>query len=125
MEKKRCVLMSGYSLSGDEELYEALQKIAVVVRSSENSQVESIMATRPVELAIIEISQEHPTEVKLIKHIKHQFPNTIIIVLDGDQDREVIARAFSYGAKDAFRKPYKRDLIVERVKVLLNRMSRV
>ena len=115
--------MSGYSLCGDKALYEALQNIAVVVKSSENSQVESIMIKRPVELAIIEISQENSTEVDLIKHIKHQFPNTIIIVLDGDQDREVIAKAFSYGAKDAFRKPYKRALIVERVQALLSRMS--
>ena len=121
--KKRCVLMSGYSLSGDKELYKALQNIAVVMKSSENSQVESIMTKRPVELAIIEISQEHPAEVDLIKRMKKQFPNTIIIVIDGDQDREVIAQAFSYGAKDAFRKPYKRALIVERVQALLSRMS--
>lgn len=121
--KNRCVLMSGRSLSSDETLDRALQKIAVVVKNPENSQVESMMATRPVDLLIFEITKEPPAELELIKRIKKQFPNTVIIVIDGDADREVIAQAFAYGAKDAFRKPYKRALIVERVKALLNRMS--
>ncbi len=115
--------MSGRSLSGDEELYRALQKIAVVVRSPDNTQVESIMTKRPVDLVIFEVSKENPAEVELIKHIKHRFPDTVIIVIDGDGDLEVIARAFSYDTKDAFRKPYNRALIVERVKALLSRMS--
>lgn len=109
--------MSGCSLSSDEALYKALQKIATVVKSLENIQVEAIMVKRLVDLAIIEISKENPTEVELIKRMKKQFPDTIIVV-DGDQDREVIAKAFSYGAKDVFRKPYDRALLVERVKVL-------
>ena len=32
----------------------------------------------------------------------------------------LIVKAFQYGVKDAFRKPYKYDLIEERVRVLLN-----
>ena len=123
MRKKRCVLMSGRSLCNDQVLSDALQKIAVVVKSAANSQVEALMATKPVDLVILEISQEHLADVDLIKHLKQQFPQTVIIVVDGDADREVIARAFSYGAKDAFRKPYNRALIVERVKVLLSCMS--
>lgn len=115
--------MSGRSLYGDEELYKALQNIAVVVKSPENSQVEAMMATRSVDLVIVEISKENPAEVELIKRIKKQFPDTIIIVIDGNGDREVISQAFSYGAKDAFHKPYNRALIVERVQALLNRMS--
>ena len=121
--KKRCVLLSGDSLCGDEELYEALQHIAVVVKNPENSQVESIMATRPVDLVLFEISQERPAEIDLITRIKHQFPDTVIIAIDGGADREVIAQAFAYGAKDAFREPYDWALIVERVQALLKRMT--
>lgn len=124
MKKNRCVLMSGRSLYGDEELYKALQNIAVVVKSPENTQVESMMATRPVDLVIFEVPKENPAEVELIKHLKQQFPDTVIIVVDGNADRKVIAQAFSYRAKDAFRKPYNRALIVERVEAILNRMSR-
>lgn len=121
--KKRCVLLSGDSLCGDEELYEALQNIAVVVKNPENSQVEALMATRPVDLVILEIPRKHPADVDLIKHLRQQFPDIVIIVVDGDADRKVIARAFSYGANDAFRKPYHRVLMVERVKAILSRMS--
>lgn len=55
--------------------------------------------------------------------IKKQFSNTIIIVIGGDADQDVISKAFSYGAKDAFCKSYKRALMVERVKVLSGRMT--
>ena len=115
--------MSSRSLTGNEELYEALQKIVVVVKNSENRQLESIMVTKPVDLVIFEVSKEVPAQVDLIKHLKKRSPNTIIIVVDGDEDRGVIPKAFSYGTKDAFRRPYNRTLIVERVQTLLSRMS--
>jgi PleD family two-component response regulator len=123
--KKRRVLISGHSLSFDEELYGALQKIATVLKISDNHWIESLLAYNPVDLVIIEISEENSAELELIKRIKDQFPNTVIILIDGSENREVIARAFSYGVKDAFRKPYNRDLIVERVKTLLNQSARV
>ncbi len=123
--KKRRVLISGHSLSFDEELYAALQKIAAVLKISDNHWLESLMIHNPVDLVIIEILEENSAELELIKRINDQFPNTVIILIDGDENREVIARAFSYGVKDAFRTPYKRDLIVERVKMLLNQSVRV
>ena len=46
MRENRCVLMSGRSLSGDKELCRALQNIAVVVKSSENRQVQAIMTKK-------------------------------------------------------------------------------
>ena len=119
--KNRCILISGHSLACDEMFCAALQKIAEVVKTSENSQIEAIMATRPVDLVIIEISKENPIEVELIKEMKTQYPHTVFILIDGDKNREVIARAFSYGAKDAFRQPYNRALVTERVKALLDR----
>ena len=121
--KKRRVLISGHSLSFDEELYGALQKIVTVLKISDNHWLEALLAYKPVDLVIIEISKENSADLELIKRIKNQFPNTVIILIDGDNSREVIARAFSYGVKDAFRKPYDYALIVERVQSLLSRMS--
>ena len=121
--KKRRVLISGHSLSFDEELYGALQKIATVLKISDNHWIEALLAYNPVDLVIIEIAEEKSSELELIKRVKDQFPNTVIILIDGDDGREVIAKAFSYGVKDAFRNPYNRDLIVERVKALLSRIS--
>ena len=121
--KKRRVLISGHSLSFDEELYGALQKIATVLKISDNHWLESLLTHNPVDLVIIEISEDNSAELELIKRIKNQFPDTIIILIDGNEDREVIARAFSYGVKDAFRKPYDYALIVERVQALLSHTS--
>ena len=121
--KKRRVLISGHSLSFDEKLYVALQKIATVLKISDNHWIEALLAYNPVNLVIIEISEENSADLELIKRIKDQFPDTVIILIDGDEDREVIARAFSYGVKDAFRKPYNCALIVERVQALLSRTS--
>jgi PleD family two-component response regulator len=81
------------------------------------------MAMRSMDLIRFGVSKENPAEVELINRMKKQFLNTIIIVVDGDHDREVISKAFSYGAKDASRRPYKRALIAERVKALLSRIS--
>lgn len=122
--KKRCILISGHSLSFDEELYVALQKIATVLKISDNHWLESVMTHNPVDLVMIEISEENSAELELIKRIKKQFPNTVIILIDGSEDRDVIARAFSYGVKDAFRKPYNYALIVERVQALLSQRLR-
>lgn len=122
--KNRCVLISGHALSFDEELSGALQKIAVVLKLSDNHWIESFIINNPVDLVIIEISEENSAELELIKRIKNQFPNIIIILIDGDEDRELIARAFSYGVKDAFRKPYNYTLIVERVQALLSQQLR-
>jgi DNA-binding response OmpR family regulator len=72
---------------------------------------------------LFEISKERSADVDLIMRIKQQFPDTIIIAIDGGRNQEVIAQAFSYGAKDAFRKPYKQALMVERVQALLSHAS--
>lgn len=120
--KKRCIILSGHSISSDEELYAALQEIATVVKISDNYRLESLMTHNSVDLVMIEISEENSADLELIKRMKSRFPNTVIILIDGGEDREVIARAFSYGVKDAFRKPYNRALMVERAKVLLSYM---
>jgi PleD family two-component response regulator len=121
--KKRCIVLSGHSISSDEELYVVLQKLATVVKISDNHRLESVMTHNPVDLVMIEISEENSADLELIKRMKDLFPETIIILIDGNENREVISKAFSYGAKDAFRKPYKRALIVERVQALLSYMS--
>lgn len=122
--KKRYIVLSGHSISSDEELYMALQKIATVVKISDNNRLESVMTDNPVDLVMIEISEENSADLEIVKRMKDLFPETVMILIDGDEDREVIARAFSYGVKDAFRKPCRNMLIVERVKVLLNEQVR-
>ncbi len=119
--EKYCVLISGLTIAIDKKLGDELQKSAVVLKNQDNPQIESITTDKKVDLILLEISKANPSEVEIIKTIKSRHPRIEILLVDGDGDREVIARAFEYGAKDAFRKPYKRALIVERVRALIRK----
>ncbi|MFQ5709434.1 MAG: hypothetical protein ACE5HO_18405 [bacterium] len=111
------ILVSGPTIAADEDLINKLQKIAVVLKNPQNSRIESILENQRVDLILFELLRETASETKMVKKIKKLFPNTAIVLIDGD--RELLAEALSCGAKDAFRKPYKSSLIVERVKAIL------
>lgn len=49
---------------------------------------------------------EDSAECELMKRMKNHVSNIVIILIDGDGNRDVIARAFLYGVQDAFRRPY-------------------
>ncbi|MFQ5865746.1 MAG: hypothetical protein ACE5IW_11010 [bacterium] len=119
--ENHCIVISGSTIAMDDELTNELQKCGVVLKNSNNSRIESIIRNRNVDLILFEISQKSGAEVQMIKKIKKGCPNLAIILIDGD--RELMAEAFSYGVKDAFRKPYKSSLIVERVNALLGGMK--
>ncbi len=119
MSGKHHILLSGPTVATDEFLAGELEKTAVVLRNFDNSGIESIIGKQKVELILFEILKEKASELEIIKKIKIGFPNVEIVLIDGDGDRELLAEAFSYGIKDAFRKPYKCSLIIERVNALL------
>ena len=120
---KYCILLSGSTASNDKELIAELRKNALVLKNSDNDQIESILKTHKIDLILFEITKKNHSDVEVIKNIKNQFPNIPIILIDGNGDREVMVKAFDYGIKDAFKKPYKYYLIVERVLALLKRQS--
>lgn len=97
-----------------------IQKSAIVMKNSDNRDIFSILDNRKVELILFEIVNEHLADIDLIKKLKSKFPGIIILLIDGNGNRNLIAKAFENGAKDAFRKPYRYDLIEERVKALLD-----
>ncbi len=111
------ILVSGPTIAKDEDLVNKLTKIAEVLRNLQNSKIEAILRKHEVDLILVEILKETASELKLIENIKSGFPSVAIILIDGD--RELMAEAFSYGVKDAFRKPYKSSLVVERVRAIL------
>ena len=115
------ILISGPTITKDEDLVNKLTKIAEVLRNPQNSKIEAILRKHEVDLILVEILKETASELKLIKNIKSDFPSVAIILIDGD--RELMAQAFSYGAKDAFRKPYKTSLVAERVKAVLGGLN--
>jgi len=121
--EKYCILLSGSTANNDEELIAELRKNALVLMNSDNNKIESILTTHKIDLILLEITKNNHSEVEVIKNIKNQFPNIPIILIDGNGDREVMVKAFDYGIKDAFKKPYKCYLIAERANALLRRQS--
>lgn len=116
---KHSVLVSGKTIAKDQTLRKELEKFADVFMSDNNTQIESILRGNKVDLIILEISNASLHEIEVIKIVKTTFSDIEIILVDGDANQEVVAQAFVYGAKDAFRKPYIRSMITERVEALL------
>ncbi len=115
--RKYCILVSGPLVSNDKELIRALGKTAVVLTNSDNKKIKSIFTASNVDLTILELSKGESNEVEIIKCIKTRFQDVIIILINGD--RELFVKAFNLGVKDAFRKPYRWPMLVERVNALL------
>ncbi|MBV6506427.1 MAG: hypothetical protein ILNGONEN_02004 [Syntrophorhabdaceae bacterium] len=116
---KYCALLSGPTIAHDEKLKNELEEFAVVLSSCDNRQIESILNDNKVDLIILEIPNANLQEIEVIKIVKTRFPDTEIILVDGNGDQELIAHAFAFGVKDAFRKPYKTSLIVERANAFM------
>lgn len=117
--KQKCVLISGPTIASDEALCIGLEKYAMIVRNSDNNQLLSVLASQQVDLILLEILNTFSGEIELIKEIKAAFPDIIILLIDGGGDINLIARAFRYGIKDAFKTPYKSTLVAERVQAIL------
>ena len=119
MEMKPCVLISGQTIAADEKLIRDMEKSAKVLINQQNENIKSILAENQVELILFEMTKEDMLELSIIKNILIQYPQIQIVLIDGSGDQELLAGAFTYGVKDAFRKPYKRDLVVERIFAIL------
>ena len=124
--KTKSVLLSGPTIVGDEELLSLLAHGADLLKSSDHSRIESVLRHKTVDLILVEILAGDYMGVEVLKKIRREFKNVPIIVIDCDCDghRELLAQAFEYGANDAFKKPYRRALIVERVNALLQSLHR-
>ena len=116
---KHCILISGSTIALDTKLVTELQKVAAVVTNLDNSNVESFIENTQVDLILLEIFNKKRSEIEMIKTIKNRYPRVEIILINGEGNQDLIAKAFKYGARDAFRKPYKIALIVERVNAVL------
>ena len=80
--KKCCVLISGSTIAGDEELQNALQQSADVIKNSDNSQIESIIKKHKVDLILLEMLKGNGSEIDLIKNLRFKFPKIAIVVID-------------------------------------------
>ncbi len=112
---KYTVVLSGAMVANDEALIEALQAHVTLIRNAHPSQLEAVLDQQAVDLLLLEITTQDTATVEQIGAIKKRVPQLEILLINGNGNRELLARAFALGARDAFRKPYLPALIVERV----------
>ena len=115
------MILSGPTIIYNEGLFSELFKIAFTIKNSDNQILPTILSDIECDLVLFELSTGSANEFELIKKIKTRFPDIDIVLLDEIDDCECVAQAFAYDIKDAFRKPYKIDLIIERIRALLQR----
>ena len=115
--RKHCVLVSGPLISKDNDLIKMLKKAVLVLANSKNRQIMACLAEYTIDAILLEISENAPEEISLIEEIKKHSQHTKIIVINGDRD--LFVKAYKLGAKDVFRKPYRREMVAERVIAVL------
>jgi len=122
--ERTCILISGPAVSRDEQLYAELRQSVEVLRNDDNKKIMAILSSRKTDLVIIEISDRGPEEMVQVQLVRNRFPDLPVILVNGDGDQELIVAAFACGVKDAFRRPYRRHMLVERVNALLRMPAR-
>ena len=113
------ILIAGRSIAGDAPLVNAISQIAATVTRRSPLDVEQTLLRYPtVRLLLLEIDLPD-FDTALLQRWRRAFPDVQIVIIDGSVDRKLLAKAFSLGVKDAFSKPLNRELLVERVEVLM------
>lgn len=113
------ILISGVTIANDDALVRELQKSARVLRNEDSGNLKALIAQTSVQLLILELPEEGRREMELISQLKQRHPRLQIVVINGNGNSEALAEAFGGGVKDAFRKPYKVELVEERVREMI------
>ena len=106
------------ALAGKQKLVDELLKIATVYCTSSSEQVLAKVIESRIDIVLFEINDRTTNRIELFSKIKTIQPNIKMLVLNGLEDRDLIASAIARGACDVFHQPYRIDLIVERIRNL-------
>jgi len=115
--KPKCVLLCGPTLYRDKELQRKLRQSYRLITERDETQIEKLLKSCKVDLLLLEIKDDKSCGLHPIKKIKDISPDLNVFIINGNQN--TISRAFENGANDAFRNPYKTDLILERISMFI------
>ena len=119
--KKQCILIVGPTITFDNQLCDRLEKKALLLKSVDIKRIDSILTHNIVDLLIIEISSRNPSKVDIIKNLRMRYPSTYILLINGNGNRDLIAKSFHSGVNDSFRKPLNLTLLEEKVEAILKK----
>ena len=110
------VLVCGPQIARDKILCQKLAAKFQLSTTVDQKKALKIITNKKIDLVVLEILTE---DLEILQLISSQFPAIAIIVVNAGESKKVIARAFSYGARDVFAKPLDSELLVERLEGLL------
>ena len=116
-DHKKYLILYGPALVNDRELQIELEKDFVVLSCERYDQLIRILNNKVIAILLFQLNSEQ-MQLTNLKQILSQYHKLPVIVLGNGGQMEMVAQAFQLGAGDFFRLPYRRDLLVERVKYL-------
>lgn len=115
--KTSTVILSGPTISRDRHLIDLFNEDMTVISIRRNSEIEVVLRRQSIDAIVLEIPDDRFEEVEIIRAIKEQYSRIPIILIGGN--RELLAKAVQNGVNDIFKKPYRHDLLKERVSALI------
>lgn len=115
--KTSTVILSGPTISRDRRLIDLFNEDMAVISIRRNSEIEVILRRQSIDAIVLEIPDDRSEEVEIIRTTRSQYPRIPIILIGGN--RELLAKAVQNGVNDIFKKPYRHDLLKERVSALI------
>jgi len=116
-DQKKYLILYGPSLVNDRELKIELEKDFVVLSCEIYEELIRILNNKLIDFLLFQVNSEE-VQVTNLKQILSQNHKLLVIVLGNGKQRDMVAQVFELGAGDFFRLPYRRDLLVERVRFL-------
>ena len=113
------ILLHGEQILLNQMFLEMLKKIALVIPMKSVENIQEIFSKQSIDLLVFESMETWEQDLKLLQVLKRNYPNLIIILIDGGESPENVIRCFKMGIDDYFKKPVDTVLLTERIEALL------
>lgn len=116
---KPSILLRGEDILLDENLLATLRKIANVLMIQTAGMMNENFNKKTIDLLVFESSENWENDLKELRSLKKNYPEMIIIVINGGDSPDNVIRTFKMGVDDYFKKPVDAALLAERIEALL------
>ncbi len=113
------VLICGSEITNNHELLRLLKSKVNLFQQTKSDQITQIIRQKNICLLIFELSKMIQDDLPCLKSLKKNFPELLIIIVNGNGSGENIIQSFKLGVKDYFKKPYDPVLLAERIEALI------
>ncbi len=116
---KQIILLYGEQILLNKKLLKVLKKIAVVLTVQCAENIHEILNNKSIDLLVFESGKNWKHDLKLLQDFRKNYPDLIIIIINGGDSPDNVIRSFKIGVDDYFKKPLDAILLIERIEALL------